>query len=174
MPEQTFADLDQTPRSARLIQVYSECRSSKLFATRPTICQMQRQYSGHAQRFETSMIIGSNMAFHALTARSRGRCWKPRPKAAVFSTSKGTWRMLMHWKTMLERYYCIKTGNICYFSGYFLHYFVSPFHRCRANGICTDYASSGAGQYTSRDAVAPVRAYWKLRSRALTARELPC
>ena len=47
--------------------------------------------------------------FHTLTfARSRGRCWKPRPKAAVFNTSQGTWWMLMHWKTMFDRYYCIK------------------------------------------------------------------
>ena len=82
-------------------------------------------------------------------------------------------------KTMFGRYYCIKTEteNICYISRYFLHYFVSPFHRCLANAICTDYARSGAGQYTSRNgskSVAPVRSYWKLRSRALTARELPC
>ena len=43
--------------------------------------------------------------------------------------------------------------------------------------ISTDYARSSAGQYTSRNrskSVAPVRAYWKLRSRALIARELPC
>ena len=74
---------------------------------------------------------------------------------------------------MFDRYYCIKTENICYISRYFLHYFVSPFHRCRANAISTDYARSGAGQYTSRDgsnSEAPVRAYWKFRSRALTAR----
>ena len=96
------------------------------------------------------------------------------PWEVLKTEAEGTWRMLMHWKTMFDRYYCIKTGNICYFSRYFLHYFVSPFHRCRANAICTNYARSGAGQYTSRDAVAPVRAYWKLRSRALTARELPC
>ena len=78
---------------------------------------------------------------------------------------------------MFDRYYCIKTKKISNFSRYFLHYFVSPFHRCRASAISTDYARSGAGQYTSRDdsnSVAPVRAYWKLRSRALTARELPC
>ena len=86
----------------------------------------------------------------------------------------GIWRMLMHWKTMTDRYYCIKTENICYIAHYFLHYFVSPFHRCLANAISTDYARSRAGQYTSRDgsnSVAPVRAYWKLRSRALIARE---
>ena len=80
-------------------------------------------------------------------------------------------------KTMFDRYYCIKTENICYISRYFLHYFVSPFHRCFANVISTDYARSKAGQCTSRNgrkSVAPVRAYWKLRSRALTARELPC
>ena len=89
------------------------------------------------------IITGINMVFHALTfARSRGRCWKPRPKASVFNTSQGTWRLLMHWKTMFGRYYCIKTG---YISHYFLHYFVSPFHRCRANAIFTDYARSRQG-----------------------------
>ena len=70
-----------------------------------------------------------------------------------------------------------KTQNICYISRYFLHYFVSPFHRCLANAISTAYARSRAGQYTSRDgfkSVVPVQAYWKLRSRALTARKLPC
>ena len=85
-------------------------------------------------------------------------------EAFVFNTSQGNWRMLMHWKTMFDRYYCIKTGNICYISRYFLHYFVSPFHRCLANVISTDYACSRAGQYTSRNgskSVAPVRSYWK-------------
>ena len=85
------------------------------------------------------------------------------------------WEVL---KTEAERCcYCIKNEHICYFSRYFLHYFVSPFHRCRANAISTDYTRSRAGQCTFRDgsnSVAPVRAYLKLRSRALTARELPC
>ena len=78
---------------------------------------------------------------------------------------------------MFDRYYCIKTENIYYISRYFLHYFVSPFHRCLANDISTDYAPSRAGKYTSRNgskSVAPVRSYWNLRSRALTARESPC
>ena len=80
-------------------------------------------------------------------------------------------------KNMFDRYYCIKIENICYISRYFLHYFVSPFHRCLVNVISTDYARSRVGQYTYRNgskSVAPVRSYWKLRSRALTARELPC
>ena len=76
-----------------------------------------------------------------------------------------------------HRYYCIKSENICYIMRYILHYFVSPFLWCLENVISMDYARSRAGQYTSRDgfkSVALVRAYWKLRSRALTARELPC
>ena len=80
-------------------------------------------------------------------------------------------------KTMFDRYYCIKTENICYILGYFLHYFVSLFPQCRANAIYTDYAHSRAEQYLSHDgsnSVAPVRAYFKLRSCALTAHELPC
>ena len=80
-------------------------------------------------------------------------------------------------KTMFDCYYCIKTENICYISRNFLHYFVSLFHWCLSNAISTDNARSRAGHYTCRDgsnSVAPVRAYWKLRSCALTARELPC
>ena len=123
-------------------------------------------------------ILGSNMVFNVLTfARSRGRCWKPRPQATVFNTSLGTWWMLKHWKTVFDHYYCIKTENICYISRYFLHYFVSPFHWCPANVISMYYACTRAGQYTSRNgskSVAPVRSYWKLHSHALTARELPC
>ena len=70
-----------------------------------------------------------------------------------------------------------KNWKHCYISRYFLHYFVSPFHRCLANVISTDSARSRAGQYTSRNgskSEAPVRSYWKLRKRALTARGLPC
>ena len=55
-----------------------------------------------------------------------------------------------------------KTEIICYISRFFLHYFVSPFHRCLANAISMDYARSRAGQYTSRNgskSVAPVRSY---------------
>ena len=63
-----------------------------------------------------AVIIGSNMGFHALTfARSRGRCWKPGPKAAVLNTSQGSWQMLMHWKTMFDHYYCIKSETFATF-----------------------------------------------------------
>ena len=58
-----------------------------------------------------------------------------------------------------------------------LHYFVSPFHRCLTNAISTDYARSRTRQYTFRNgstSTATVRSNWKLRSRALTARGLPC
>ena len=80
-------------------------------------------------------------------------------------------------KNNFDRYYCIKTENICYISRYFLYYFVSPFHRCLTNATSTDCARSWAGQYTCRNgskSVAPVRPYCKLHSRALIARELPC
>ena len=46
---------------------------------------------------------------------------------------------------MFDRYYCIKTENICYISRYFLHYFVSPFYWYLANVISTDYARSRVG-----------------------------
>ena len=122
--------------------------------------------------------IGIKHGFSCINIRQVPReVLKTRQKAAVFNTSRRTWRMLMRSKTMFDRYYCIKTENICYISRYFLHYFVSPFHRFLANVISTYYARSRAGQYTSRNgskSVAPVRSYWKLRSRALTARELLC
>ena len=98
-------------------------------------------------------------------------------RATVFNTSQGTWRMLLHWKTMLDRYDCIKLENICYILRYFLHYFVSPFHRRLRNAISTDYARNRVRQCRSRNGskfVAPVRSYWTLHSRALTVRELPC
>ena len=52
---------------------------------------------------------------------------------------------------MFDRYYCIKTEYIYYILRYILHYFVSPFHRCLANVISTDYARSLAEQYISRN-----------------------
>ena len=68
----------------------------------------------------------------------------------------------MHWKTMFDCYYCMKTENICYILRYFLHYFVSPFPRCRTNAISMDYARCMAGEYASHDGInsgAPVCAY---------------
>ena len=98
-------------------------------------------------------------------AGGRGFQHLPRELANVNALKNHVRSLLLH-----------KTENICYISRYFLHYFVSPFHRCLDNAISTDYARSRAGQYTcdGSKSVAPVRAYWKLRSRALTARELPC
>ena len=46
---------------------------------------------------------------------------------------------------MFDRYDCIKAENICYILRYFLHHFVSPFHRCLANAISTDFARSRPG-----------------------------
>ena len=109
------------------------------------------------------------MVCHALTfARSRR-----------FSTSpKGPGECFMHWKTMFDRSYCIKTENICYISRYFFTLFSFAFSQMsRERNFPTNYARSRAGQYTSCNgskSVAPVRSYWKLRRRALTARELPC
>ena len=50
-----------------------------------------------------------------------------RIEAAVFNISQVTWRMLIHWKTMFNRYNCIKTENIWYISRYFLHLFCFAF-----------------------------------------------
>ena len=75
------------------------------------------------------------------------------PWEVLKTESQGTWRMLMHWKTMFDCYYCIKIATICYILHCILHYCVSPFHRCRVNAISTYYACSRAGQYTSRDGI---------------------
>ena len=88
---------------------------------------------------QVHFIIGIKHDFSCINIRQVP--WKVLKTAA-----QGTWRMLMHWKTMFDRYYCIKTENIWYISRYFLHNFVSPFHRCLANVISTDYARFGAGQ----------------------------
>ena len=110
-------------------------------------------------------VFANSLWKHALTfAMSRGRCWKPRPNVNAL-------------KRQVRSYYCIKIEIICYISHYLLHYFVSPFHWCLAHAIVSDCTRSRAGHYIFRDgsySVAPVLAYWKLRNRALTARELPC
>ena len=100
-------------------------------------------------------------------AEGRGFQHLPRDLANVNALKNHVRSLLLHknWKHLLHIALCL------------LHYFVSPFHRCRANANSTDYAPSRTGQYTSRDGsnfVAPVWVYLKLRSRALTARELPC
>ena len=86
-----------------------------------------------------------------IEAEGRGFQHLPRDLANVNALKNHVRSLLLH-----------KTENICYISRYFLHYFVSPFHRCRANVISRDYAHSRTGQYTFRDgsnSVAPVRAY---------------
>ena len=88
-----------------------------------------------------------------IEAECRGFQHLPRDLANVNALKNHVRSLLLH-----------KTENICYISRYFLHYFVSSFHRFLANVISTDYARSRAGQYTSRNSsksVAPVRSYWK-------------
>ena len=114
--------------------------------------------------------------FHALTfARSWERCWKPWPDsfqhlprhlANVNALKKHVWLLLLHknWKHLLH-------------FALFLTLFCFTFHRCLANAISMDNARSRAVQYTSRNgskSVALVWSYWKLRSHALRACELPC
>ena len=88
----------------------------------------------------------------------------PRDLANVNALKNHVRSLLLHkiWKHLL---------HCCYF----LHHFVSPFHRCLANAISMDYARSRAWQYTSRNdskSDALVRSYWMWRSHALAAREL--
>ena len=55
-----------------------------------------------------------------------------------------------------------KSGKKLLHCAYFLHCFVSPFHRCLANVIFTNYARSRVGQYNSCNgskSVDPVRSY---------------
>ena len=95
------------------------------------------------------------MFFYALTfARSRG----PWEVLKAETEGRGFQHLPMDLanvnafeKKMFDRYYCIKTENICYITRYFLHLFVSPFHGCLANAISMDYARSRAGHYISRD-----------------------
>ena len=115
-----------------------------------------------------SCINIRQVPWEVLKTEAEGRGFQHLPKdlANVNALKNHVRSLLLH-----------KNWNICYISRNFWHCFVSPFHRCLANVISTDYAPSRAGEYKSRDgsnSVAPVRAYWKLCSRALTAREWPC
>ena len=96
------------------------------------------------------MVIGIKHGFSCINIRQVPyELLKTEAEGRGFQHIPGIRRMLMHWKTMF--YYCIKTENICYISRYFLHYFVSPFHRCLANAISMNYARSRAVQYTSHN-----------------------
>ena len=98
-------------------------------------------------------------------AEGRGFQHLPRDLANVNALKNHVRSLLLHknWKHLLH-------------FALFLAVFCFAFSRCLANEITTDYAYSSAWQYASRNgskSVAPVRAYWKLRSHALTAHELP-
>ena len=93
-------------------------------------------------------------------AEGRGFQHLPRDLANVNALKNHFRSLLLHknWKHLLH--FALFLALFCFV--------FSP--RCRANAICTDYARSRAGQYTSCDgsnSVDPVQAYWKLRSRAL-------
>ena len=79
------------------------------------------------------------MVFHALTfARSREKCWKPRPKGVVFNTSLGTWRMLIHRSLLLH-----KNWNHLLHFALFLALFCFAFSLtsrvCNFHGLCSFY-----------------------------------
>ena len=108
-------------------------------------------------------IIGNKHGFSCINIRQvprevlkteaggRGFQHLPKDLANVRALKNNVRSLLLH-----------KTENICYISRYFVHYFVSPFHRCLANAISTDYARSRAGRYTCRNGskyMAPVRSY---------------
>ena len=115
-----------------------------------------------------SCINIRQVPWEVLKTEAEGRCFQhlPRGLANVNALKNYVRSLLLH-----------KNEKHLLHFALFLALFCFPFSRCRTNAISTDYARSRAGQYTSRDGsnfVAPVRVYWKLRSRALTARELPC
>ena len=103
-------------------------------------------------KHDSSCINIRKVPWEVLKTEAEGRGFQhlPRDLANVNALKNHVRSLLLH-----------KTENICYISRYFLHYFVSPFHRCLANVISTDYARSRARQYTCRNgskSVAPVRA----------------
>ena len=98
--------------------------------------------------------------------KGRGFQHLPRDLANVNALKNHVWSLLLH-----------KNWHHLQHSTLFLALFCFAFHRYLPNVFSTDYALSSAGQYTScsgSKSVAPIRSYWKLRSRALTAHELPC
>ena len=78
---------------------------------------------------------------------------------------------------MFDRYYCINVKTFATFRVISCTILFRLFTDVLRTQFSTDYPSSRAGHYTSRggiNSVAPLQVYCKLRSRALTARELPC
>ena len=101
-----------------------------------------------------SYINICQVPWEVLKTETEGRGFQhlPRDLANVNALKNHVRSLLLHKKTI----------NICYILCYFMHCFVSPFHRCLANVISTDYARSRAGQYTSCNGskyVAPVQSY---------------
>ena len=77
------------------------------------------------------------MTFHTLTfARSRGRCWKPRPEAEVSS---------MYWKIMFDRCYCINSTI------YLLKFWETLWHYILSASECTFLNIRLPGPSASRD-----------------------
>ena len=100
-----------------------------------------------------SCINIRQVPWEVLKTEAEDRCFQhlPRDRANVNALKNHVRSLLLH-----------RNRKHLLHLRYLLHYFVSPFHRCRANDISTDYARSGAGQYTSRDGsnyVAPVQTY---------------
>ena len=103
---------------------------------------MQLQITNIGIKHGFSYINIRQVPWEVLKTEAEGRGFQQLPKdlANVNALKNHVLSLLLH-----------KTENICFISRYFLHYFASPFHRCRENAISTDYARSGVGQYTFRD-----------------------
>ena len=160
--------------ASKLKLTFRASKSSSFFFFFFFFCWPIQWSSSFVHQFNIEIKHG----FHALTfASSRGRCWKPRPKAEgqhltrdlenVNALKNHVRSLLLHknWKHLL---------NFALFFALFCFAFSQMSRESNFRGL---YARSRTGQYTSRNgskSVAPVRSYWKLCSRALTACELPC
>ena len=115
-----------------------------------------------------SCINIRQVPLEVLKTEAEGRCFQhlPRGLANVNALKNYVRSLLLHKNEKHLLHFALFLALFCFP--------FSPMSRERYfHGLCSFWA----GQYTSRDGsnfVAPVRVYWKLRSRALTARKLPC
>ena len=150
-------------------RTYQEVRLVSAFRGFQADFQLVQKCKNIGIKLGFSCINIRQVPFEVLKTEAEGRGFQhlPRDLANVNALKNHVRSLLLHknWKHLLH--FALFLALFCFA--------FSPMSRER--NISTDYARSTAGQYTSRNgsnSVAPVRSYWKLRSRALTARELPC
>ena len=84
-------------KSCQLLAICSFCGCFIVFVNFSPWCCWAWCWSNCISSWALLFTIGIKQGFSCINtfARSRGRCWKPRPEAAVFNTSRGTWRILI-------------------------------------------------------------------------------